>query len=123
MTGLYAEPFFQDMTIDSFQKSQIYGIFLHQFKKFKEEVRSSHKDRYTTFFEDSQVMRDFPIYKVFLYFNLPYETIIKPQMVPIKILEISNDNDDEKVPISRLYRYFEAEDKHIARMQFEEENK
>ncbi len=44
-------------------------------------------------------------------------------MVPIKILDISNDNDDEKVHVDKLYRYFELEDMHIAKMQNEEESK
>ena len=60
----------------------MFGVFFQTYNRFKEDasdqIKSMHSDKYTTFFEDSQIFRETPpIYKFFLYFNLPYETIVK----------------------------------------------
>ena len=68
-------------------------------------------DKYTTFFEDSQIFREAPpFWKFILYFNLPYKTIVKHAIAPQLAFEVSNDNEDEKTPLSKLFELFEKDD-------------
>ena len=80
MYGQYLQPKFSAITEDSLS-SQVFGVFFQTFKRFNSEIREftkqSNNDKYTTFFEDSSIFRETPPhYKFFLYFNLPYESIV-----------------------------------------------
>lgn len=91
------------MTDDSFS-SQIYGVFFHAYNRFKNEL-NIQDNRYAMFFEESSIFREVNIaYKYFLYFNLPFDTVIAQQIVPQLILEVSNENEDEKTHISALLK-------------------
>ena len=81
----YLQPNFSAITEDSLD-SQMFGVFFKTYLRFKEgreKMKAMNSDKYTTFFEDSQIFRETPpIYKFFLYFNLPYETIVQHQITP-----------------------------------------
>ena len=94
MNGQYVQPIFSAITEDSLQ-SQILGVFFQTHERFQRS--ENYSDRFTTFFEDSQIFRETPApYKFFLYFNLPYEWIVKNQVEPTLVFEVSNDNDEIK---------------------------
>jgi hypothetical protein len=51
---------------------------------------------YATFFAESEIFREAPlIYRQLLYFNLPYEEVVKPMLVPELVFSVSTDNEDE----------------------------
>ena len=50
------------------------------------------------------------IYRFWLYFNLPYDSIVKEQVAPVLVKEVSNENEEEKTSISAFLKEFADED-------------
>lgn len=68
---------------------------------------AGHENRYAEFFEASSIFREVHlIYRFFLYFNLPFDSIVRPQIAPVLVKEVSNENEEEKTSISALLKEF-----------------
>lgn len=67
--------------------------------------------RFYEVFDGSSIFRDVQgIYRFWLYFNLPYDSIVSEQIAPVLVKEVSNENEEEKTSISALLKEFADED-------------
>lgn len=79
-------------------KSSVFGQFSKNYKLFQNQIGNEHKkEQFLNFFSNSEILTDeHYLYKALLYFNLPYETIIRNMIEPKKIFEFRYEDSDEK---------------------------
>lgn len=69
--------------VESALKSQMFGVFAENYKKWLD--RSIQAD-FTTFFTNSEILsgREMAVYRALLYFNLPQNIVFKT-VTPVKV--------------------------------------
>jgi len=69
--------------IEGSLRSQIFGVFAENYKKWQESNKSAD---FTQYFAESDILvgRDMVVYRALLYFNLPQNIVFKP-VKPVKV--------------------------------------
>ena len=70
---------------ESVQRS-MFGIFARNFKQFKEQQPNDLDIILRKFFKSSYILDD--VQRIILYFNLPYNPIIKEKIEPVRIYPV-----------------------------------
>jgi hypothetical protein len=92
-------------------KCSIFGVFGKQFKMYQEQMRDDRNNTsYLNHFSSSDILTDEnQLFRALLYFNLPFESIIKQNLVPTRTFDYCplNEQDKQSKNLGNLIEEFE----------------
>eukprot|EP00347_Sterkiella_histriomuscorum_P006480 403352607 len=91
--------------VDESVKRSIFGIFTRNFKQFKETQAGDLDVILRKYFKNSNILDD--VSRVILYFNLPYNPIIKERIEPVKIFPPQTKSNQDSHSIQAMIEAFE----------------
>jgi hypothetical protein len=89
-----ANPAFSTIVDDSL-KCQIFGVFERNYSRWNEHMGKEASKEFVEYFYNSNIFREdsqAAIFRALLYFNLPYDTVIKKRSKPFKAFDEDTSN-------------------------------
>jgi hypothetical protein len=102
-------PKFSGIVEDSL-KCQIFGQFGRNYRMFmNQHPKDEKRDIFLNYFAQSEILTDeYPLFKALLYFNLPYESIIKDLLQPRIIFNYNRETSaDDDQSLGKIIEKFE----------------
>jgi hypothetical protein len=90
--------------VDEALRCSVFGEFSKNFKLYQTHMKqfSDNKQQFSEFFRESAILGEELLMRALLYFNLPFETIVKNQLQPERVFHYSSAQK-ERVKVSHMF--------------------
>ena len=89
--------------VDEALRCSVFGEFSKNFKQYQTHMKqyTDNKHHFSEFFRESAILGEELLMRALLFFNLPYETIVREQLQPERVFHYSS-SQKERVKVSHM---------------------